>query len=464
MASGSQQRDLQRMSAGISALGVFVAALVVDMALHTWLSPGPAPLRARLWRAGLAAVPVAGLAGWLAWGMRRDRPGVERARLDAVCRADHVGWVELDEAGRIAAASGLAADWLSGSKVPFLGHSLAEIFPLSEGGTATWLGDEHLAPRPDGPFASCPARLRALTRGAEGRLLAVLRLPATKRDDPTLRDAERRFRVLWDHSRDGLRLIDASGMILEVNDAYCAQVNKPREELVGQPISAIYPEPRRSHILATFQHRSEGRLVEPLLERQEVLWDGREVCWEITNAFLVVDDGPPRILSIFRDATRRKTNEERVRHLEAALDLVEEAVAFVEREGADPGGERAPGVGADGEAAEGDVLGRIAYVNAAFTRMAEVDAGEAPGRPLEALVAAGAEPGALEHARHALEGGEPTSLEWTRSRKDGTLVRARLNLVPALDRLHKRDLWIALGRPEPPSSAPANGPDGPAIA
>lgn len=439
MASGLQSSlQSRRIRDASPALGAFVAVLIADVLLHSWFGLGEGSARERIVRAALAALPVAGLASWLVWRLgaaSRDA----RARLDSLCQATQSGWVELDRQGRISSASDLASAWLSGAGIPFLGHSLAEIFPLSEGGAATWLGDEHLAPRP-GPFAACPARLRALTRGAGGRILAILRLPATRRDEPGLRDAERRFRVLWDHSRDGLRLIDASGTILDVNEAYCNQVGKPREELVGQPSSTVCAEPRHAHILSTFQQHAEGRIVEPLLERREILWDDREVYWEITNAFLVADGGTaPYILSIFRDATRRKVNEERVRHLEAALDLVPDAVAFVE-------GECGRG-GSNGEGGGG--LGRISYANAAFGRLVGADAPALAGRPLGVIAEAGAGEEPLTRAREALGGEESASLEWEGSRKDGTPFLARLDLVPALDRLRKETIWIALQHSEP---------------
>ena len=48
--------------------------------------------------------------------------------------------------------------------------------------------------------------------------------------DEALRVSEERFRSVWEHSIDGMRLTDREGRILTVNEAFCRLVKLPARE------------------------------------------------------------------------------------------------------------------------------------------------------------------------------------------------------------------------------------------
>ncbi len=50
---------------------------------------------------------------------------------------------------------------------------------------------------------------------------------------------ERRYRLLYENTSDGVWLQDRSAVIVEVNDAYCRLSGYTRDEIVGMPVSAL---------------------------------------------------------------------------------------------------------------------------------------------------------------------------------------------------------------------------------
>ena len=95
-----------------------------------------------------------------------------------------------------------------------------------------------------GEFFWMEVALRAITIGGAGRVLAVVRdITERKRAEEALRASELRFHSVWEHSVDGMRLTDADGTIVAVNEAFCRLVGLRREELEAQPFTASYADP-----------------------------------------------------------------------------------------------------------------------------------------------------------------------------------------------------------------------------
>ncbi len=126
------------------------------------------------------------------------------------------------------------------------------------------------------------------------------------------------FRVLWEHSLDGMRLTDADGIVLNVNDAYCNLVKLSRAELEGQPFTVAYQETLREGALQRYRGRFETRMIPARLASDELLWDGSQVDYELSNAFLM-HSGRICLLSVFRDVTERRRAETERDLAEAAL-------------------------------------------------------------------------------------------------------------------------------------------------
>jgi PAS domain S-box-containing protein len=126
-----------------------------------------------------------------------------------------------------------------------------------------------------------------------------------------LRRSETQFRSVWERSFDGMRAVNEEGVVVMVNDAYCRMADKSRDELIGEHYSVIY-EPDVANRFQILSDRIRTDSVEPHLERESILWNGKRVWFEISNSFI---EGPAgkTLLSIFRDVTARKLAEEELK-------------------------------------------------------------------------------------------------------------------------------------------------------
>jgi two-component system sensor histidine kinase/response regulator len=172
----------------------------------------------------------------------------------------------------------------------------------------------------------------------EGRVIGVASLVMDvtegRRAEDELRRSEVRFRSVWENSLDGMRLTDAGGHMVLVNEAFCRMVGRSREDLEGQLMSDIYQGHRQENIVASHARRFATRSVEPYLERELTLWNGKCVWFAVSNAMVEVEGQPPLLLSLFRDITARKASEgeleRRASELFKAKSMAEEQARMLE--------------------------------------------------------------------------------------------------------------------------------------
>jgi two-component system, sensor histidine kinase and response regulator len=131
-----------------------------------------------------------------------------------------------------------------------------------------------------------------------------------KHAEELLKKSEVQFRSVWEHSQDGMRLMDPEGYVLMVNEAFCRMVGKTRAELEGSMIDAFYAPGDSTRVLQQYRQRFETRTVEKFFEREMLLWDNRRVWFAVSNTILEVEGQQPMLLSLFRDITERKIAEQ----------------------------------------------------------------------------------------------------------------------------------------------------------
>ena len=119
-------------------------------------------------------------------------------------------------------------------------------------------------------------------------------------------------RMVWEASADAMRLTDADGIVLQVNQAYCELVGMSREELEGQPFSLAYARDEQEHMLAAFRRRLAQGSIDRVLEREVRFASGSTHWLELTSSVLVLTDHKV-VLNIIRDITGRKLIEEQLR-------------------------------------------------------------------------------------------------------------------------------------------------------
>lgn len=138
-----------------------------------------------------------------------------------------------------------------------------------------------------------------------------------KRAEEAIWESEEQLRVMWENSLVAMRLTDGDGTMLMVNEAFCQMAGLPRDALLGQPLSIIYPPEEAETVLRKYWQRFRDRAVPPHREAVMRLWNGKSGWFEFSHAF--VECGQPLLLSIFRNATERREAEEALRRKEEQL-------------------------------------------------------------------------------------------------------------------------------------------------
>jgi PAS domain S-box-containing protein len=165
------------------------------------------------------------------------------------------------------------------------------------------------------PRAYLPEDLEALQALGDYCAAAFLRIHATY----ALASSEERLRLVWESVTDGMRLTDATGRIVAVNEAFCRMVGKPRAEIEGAHLAEIYQTTERERILARHRERFERREIPPTIERSITLWDGRMLQLEVTNRFIESDPRRPLLLGVFHDVTEQKLAEQERERIQLKL-------------------------------------------------------------------------------------------------------------------------------------------------
>jgi PAS domain S-box-containing protein len=173
-----------------------------------------------------------------------------------------------------------------------------------------WSGDMIGLPK-QGPEFWMSLTTSLLTREAQvfGVVIVSRDIAERKKAEDQLRKSETEFRSVWENSRDGMRLVDARGVMLKVNEAFCQLVGKTRQEIENQTIDSVYKDLSPGRILEQYCQRFALRQVEPLFEKEIHLWNDRHVWFAVSNAIVENKGQEPLLLSLFRDITGRKKVE-----------------------------------------------------------------------------------------------------------------------------------------------------------
>jgi two-component system, sensor histidine kinase and response regulator len=148
-----------------------------------------------------------------------------------------------------------------------------------------------------------------------------------KRAESELRMSEGYRGIVWEGALNPMRLTDAEGYVVLVNDAYCKLMERPRAELEGCLLSAAYLEERSASILQKHRERFRSRSLPPNVESQVMLWNEKRLFLEVSFSFLSRFEDSPLLLSVFRDVTQSKQAEASLRESEAVFRSLAESVS-----------------------------------------------------------------------------------------------------------------------------------------
>jgi PAS domain S-box-containing protein len=128
----------------------------------------------------------------------------------------------------------------------------------------------------------------------------------------SLRESEERYRMLFDHSMDGIILSDPreGGKILSANPAACRMLGWSVKELIGKGRDVMFDleDPAVSEVLDRL--RCSGSAKTQLTYRRK---NGTKFLGDVSTSLFVDSKGETRTVIIIRDVTERKKAEEALR-------------------------------------------------------------------------------------------------------------------------------------------------------
>lgn len=155
----------------------------------------------------------------------------------------------------------------------------------------------------------------ALPEGA--RSLAGRAAEALRAASADAEHAHSRYQALFHAVPDPVSVIDAEGIVRDLNRAGMAAYRRPRHEVVGQPIHVLNPDLPPGHMAPVLEALDRGETY--VIEVSNMRADGTRFPVEVHSAGFD-DDGKRCVVAVARDLSRRREAEARYRDLMEAID------------------------------------------------------------------------------------------------------------------------------------------------
>lgn len=140
-----------------------------------------------------------------------------------------------------------------------------------------------------------------------------------------LRSSENVFRNVWEKAYDGIRLTDEKGIVFMCNQAYANMIGKPKSEIEGDYFSNTYHHDNAAIELKKYLFKFKNNAFQSNFEKGPVLWNGNKIDFDISHSMLEGIGDKKLLLSIFRNITERKINEQQLRKKDILLQGISEA-------------------------------------------------------------------------------------------------------------------------------------------
>lgn len=219
-------------------------------------------------------------------------------------------------------------------------------------------------------------------------------------------ESDRRFRLFFNTSPEGVAMSDGEGRILEANPALCRMLGYAAEELMQKPWIDLVPPDDRP--LADNTLRGMNNATPPHAETTyRLIRKDRTLLWIEATAVALGDgrDTGHHVI-IARNITEHRKSEENLRRMAMAVEQAEESIVIT------------------------DPAGVIEYVNPAFTRITGYTPSEAIGRTPRILKSGKHDDDHYRRMWRALTHGETWTGRFSNRRKDGSLYDAYQIISP----------------------------------
>ena len=164
----------------------------------------------------------------------------------------------------------------------------------------------------------------------EGVVLVFRDVSEKRQAEEELRESEEKYRTLFEQAGDYILMLevkeDVGLVITDANEAACEIHGHTREKLVGTPISDIDRGLNNEQVRTLIDSVMAGESL--LFETKHLKKDGTTFPIEVSCKLLDIAEGPPLIISIERDLTKRKRTEEEKIKLQDQLQQAQKMEAI----------------------------------------------------------------------------------------------------------------------------------------
>ena len=153
-----------------------------------------------------------------------------------------------------------------------------------------------------------------------------------KRAEKTLRESEKRYRVLFQGAAEGILVADIETKKFKyANLALCKMLGYTEEELKRLSMGDIHPEKSLAHVVSEFEAQARGE--KSLAPNIPCLRKDRTIMYADINTNKILIDETECNVGFFTDITQRKKAEQKIKEYQDHLEeLVEERTSELEKE------------------------------------------------------------------------------------------------------------------------------------
>ena len=258
----------------------------------------------------------------------------------------------------------------------------------------------------------------------DGLVRRIENLLATRRASISLAEREAQHRELVELTPEAVLLVD-DGEIVHANVAAVELFGASGVELRGEQVSTLAaPDETRALAALLDAVPPAGEGASEFVDVRFRSLDGRTIDGSVAG-IRVTYDGSDVVQLLVQDRTESRRREERLRLFGRAVEATAHGVTV-----ADVRVEDEP----------------IVYANTGFTEMTGYTMGEVLGRNCRFMQGENTDQSTVDTLRHAIDAGEPASVDILNYRKDGTPFWNRLEIVPIRDEAGDLTHYLGLQR------------------
>ncbi len=137
------------------------------------------------------------------------------------------------------------------------------------------------------------------------------------------------FEAVFSQSNVGVSIVDPAGRVLEINDAFCAMIGLPADQIIGQTSSHYTHTDDRGLSGETIVSAAQRNGTGSVIEKRYVRSDGSTLCARVSLSVASRDEhgNPSRFVGLIEDITASRGAAEAIQNNEVRLRQVIESVA-----------------------------------------------------------------------------------------------------------------------------------------